>query len=66
MGPVWRPARGTGTARHCPAPRRERGRRIRIELVHTTEGRTPGGAPVYNVAFHIEKPTGRPYALIEI
>jgi Icc-related predicted phosphoesterase len=30
------------------------------------EGRTPGGAPVYNVAFHIEKPTGRPYALLEI
>jgi len=30
------------------------------------EGRTPGGAPVYNVAEHIEKPTGRPYALLEI
>jgi Icc-related predicted phosphoesterase len=30
------------------------------------EGRTPAGAPVYNVAFPIEKPTGRPYALIEI
>ncbi|HEY8565186.1 MAG TPA: metallophosphoesterase [Beijerinckiaceae bacterium] len=30
------------------------------------EGRTPGGAPVYNVAQHIEKPTGRPYALLEI
>ena len=30
------------------------------------EGRTPGGAPVYNVAKHIEKPTGRPYALLEI
>ncbi len=29
-------------------------------------GRTPAGAPVYNVAFPIEKPTGRPYALIEI
>lgn len=29
-------------------------------------GRTPGGAPVFNVAMHIEKPTGRPYALIEI
>jgi Icc-related predicted phosphoesterase len=28
------------------------------------EGRTPGGAPVYNVATHIQKPTGRPYALI--
>ena len=30
------------------------------------EGRTPGGAPVYNVAFAIPKPTGRPYALLEI
>ena len=30
------------------------------------EGRTPGGAPVYNVAMHIEKPTGRPYALLEV
>jgi uncharacterized protein len=30
------------------------------------EGRTPGGAPVYNVAMHLEKPTGRPYALLEI
>jgi Icc-related predicted phosphoesterase len=30
------------------------------------EGRTPGGAPVYNVAAHIEKPNGRPYALLEI
>jgi Icc-related predicted phosphoesterase len=30
------------------------------------EGRTPGGAPVYNVAQYIEKPTGRPYALLEI
>jgi Icc-related predicted phosphoesterase len=30
------------------------------------EGRTPGGLPVYNVASHIEKPTGRAYALIEI
>src|SRR5947209_8111401 len=30
------------------------------------EGRTPGGAPVYNVALGIEKPTGRPYALIEV
>lgn len=30
------------------------------------EGRTPGGAPVFNVAMHIEKPTGRPYALIEV
>jgi Icc-related predicted phosphoesterase len=32
----------------------------------TYEGRTPGGAPVYNVAMHIEKPSGRPYALLEI
>src|SRR3954471_6373632 len=30
------------------------------------EGRTPGGAPVYNVAFQIEKPSGRPYALLEV
>jgi len=30
------------------------------------EGRTPGGAPVYNVAFNVQKPTGRPYALIEV
>lgn len=30
------------------------------------EGRTPGGAPVYNVASHIEKPTGRPYALLDL
>jgi Icc-related predicted phosphoesterase len=30
------------------------------------EGRTPGGAPVYNVAHHIEKPTGRRYALLEL
>ena len=32
----------------------------------TYEGKTPGGAPVYNVASHIEKPTGRPYALLEL
>jgi Icc-related predicted phosphoesterase len=30
------------------------------------EGRTPAGAPVYNVAYGIEKPTGKPWALIEI
>ncbi|MFC7400043.1 metallophosphoesterase [Chelatococcus sp. GCM10030263] len=30
------------------------------------EGRTPGGAPVYNVARQIEKPTGQPYALLEL
>ncbi|EIM25851.1 putative phosphoesterase, ICC [Microvirga lotononidis] len=30
------------------------------------EGRTPGGQPVYNVAKHIEKPNGKPYAIIEI
>jgi Icc-related predicted phosphoesterase len=30
------------------------------------EGRTPGGIPVYNVAAHIDKPTKRPYALLEI
>ncbi|HYF55990.1 MAG TPA: metallophosphoesterase [Salinarimonas sp.] len=32
----------------------------------TYEGRTPGGTPVYNVARHIEKPTGKPYALLEL
>lgn len=32
----------------------------------TYEGKTPGGAPVYNVASHVEKPTGRPYALLEL
>ncbi|MER9377474.1 metallophosphoesterase [Mesorhizobium sp. M0578] len=30
------------------------------------EGRTPGGASVYNVAMHVAKPTGRPYAVLEI
>ena len=30
------------------------------------EGRTPGGAPVYNVARSVAKPTGQPYALISI
>jgi uncharacterized protein len=30
------------------------------------QGHTPGGVPVYNVAKYIEKPTGRPYALLEI
>jgi uncharacterized protein len=30
------------------------------------QGRTPGGAPVYNVAYGIEKPGGRPYALLEV
>jgi uncharacterized protein len=30
------------------------------------QGKTPGGVPVYNVARNIEKPSGRPYALIEI
>lgn len=32
----------------------------------TYSGKTPGGAPVYNVASHVEKPTGRPYALLEL
>jgi len=32
----------------------------------TYEGRTPGGAPVFNVARQIEKPTGRAYALLTI
>ncbi|ASY65158.1 hypothetical protein SJ05684_b41760 (plasmid) [Sinorhizobium sojae CCBAU 05684] len=31
----------------------------------TFRGKTPGGAPVYNVAAHVEKPTGRPYAILE-
>jgi len=30
------------------------------------QGATPGGVMVYNVAQAIEKPTGRPYALIEL
>jgi Icc-related predicted phosphoesterase len=30
------------------------------------EGRTPGGAPVYNVARFIEKPNGKPYAILEV
>jgi Icc-related predicted phosphoesterase len=30
------------------------------------EGRTPAGIPVYNVALPVEKPTGRPYALIKV
>jgi hypothetical protein len=30
------------------------------------KGQTPAGIPVYNVARDIEKPTGRPYALLEI
>jgi Icc-related predicted phosphoesterase len=29
-------------------------------------GHTPRGAPVYNVAFSVEKSTGRPYALIKV
>jgi Icc-related predicted phosphoesterase len=32
----------------------------------TYEGRTPGGAPVYNVASQIPKPNGRPYTVLEI
>jgi Icc-related predicted phosphoesterase len=30
------------------------------------EGRTPGGQRVYNVARHIEKPGGKPFAILEI
>jgi Icc-related predicted phosphoesterase len=30
------------------------------------EGRTPGGQRVFNVARHIEKPGGKPYAAIEV
>jgi Icc-related predicted phosphoesterase len=30
------------------------------------QGRTPGGTPVYNVAYGIDKPNGKPYALLEV
>lgn len=30
------------------------------------EGRTPGGVPVFNVAHQIRKPSGKPYALLEL
>lgn len=30
------------------------------------QGRTPGGAPVYNVALSVAKPSGQPYALISL
>ena len=30
------------------------------------QGRTPRGALVYNVAFPVEKSSGRPYALIKV
>ncbi|MER9585889.1 metallophosphoesterase [Mesorhizobium sp. M0276] len=30
------------------------------------KGQTPGGAKVYNVAMHVAKPSGRPYALLDI
>jgi Icc-related predicted phosphoesterase len=30
------------------------------------QGQTQGGAPVYNVARFIEKPTGKPYAILEV
>jgi Icc-related predicted phosphoesterase len=32
----------------------------------TYQGHTPGGAPVFNVAAHVEKPTGKAYALLEL
>lgn len=32
----------------------------------TFAGKTPAGTPVYNVAAHIKKPGGKPYALIEV
>lgn len=32
----------------------------------TYEGRTPAGTRVYNVATHVEKPTGKPYAILEL
>jgi Icc-related predicted phosphoesterase len=30
------------------------------------QGRTPGGVPVYNVAYSVTKPSGQPYALISV
>lgn len=30
------------------------------------QGKTPAGQPVFNVAYHIQKPSGRPYALLEV
>lgn len=32
----------------------------------TYESRTPAGTPVYNVAHHVDKPTNRPYTLLEL
>lgn len=32
----------------------------------TFEGRTPGGIPVFNCAFHLGKPGGRPYHVLEL
>ena len=32
----------------------------------TYQGQTPGGAPVYNMAIHLEKPTKRAYGLLEL
>jgi Icc-related predicted phosphoesterase len=32
----------------------------------TFEGRTPKGIPVYNVAFDLPKPSGRPYHIVEL
>jgi Icc-related predicted phosphoesterase len=32
----------------------------------TFEGRTPGGIPVFNCAVHIDKPSGKPFHLLEI
>ncbi|MCS4093616.1 hypothetical protein FHT76_005310 [Rhizobium sp. BK176] len=32
----------------------------------TYEGKTPRGAPVYNVAAHVEKPNGKPYAILDL
>jgi hypothetical protein len=32
----------------------------------TFEGATPAGIPVYNVAYAIEKPTGKPWAIVEL
>ena len=66
--------RGTGFARAKEANVNQIARAIRNGLVECLseatiariEPCTPGGAPVYNVAIQIEKPTGRPYALLEV
>ena len=39
---------------------------LNLGAIGSFESRTPGGSPVYNVAYGIEKPTGRPYALLQV